>query len=98
MIDRAAAAAALGVPADLGHDYVEVAIDLLLDQQYPEYDLGRIISAAASARSSQIPDLLARCYRDVPGSSGPAVRTVEADLPRRSRDLRDLARAADGHR
>jgi hypothetical protein len=78
VIDRAAAATALGVPPEAAHDYVEVAIDLLLDQEFPEYQLGNVISRAASSRSGQIPDLLVRCYRDVPGASGPMIRLLES--------------------
>lgn len=77
--DQAAALSALtGVPADTCHYYVEVAVDLLLDQQRPALGLGELLAKAAASRDPQVASLLVRCYADVPGSGLLRVLAFEA--------------------
>jgi len=71
-------AAAEGLDGGAAHNFVESAVDLLLDQEYPEYGLGGLLSRAASARSSRIPGLLANSYADVPGANWLTIRTLES--------------------
>jgi hypothetical protein len=79
VIERAALlAAAEGIDVETAHDFVEAAIDLLLDQEHPEYGLGGLISRAASSRDSQIPNLLVRSYADVPGANWLTIRRLES--------------------
>lgn len=76
---RAAALSAItGIPADICHYYVEVAVDLLLDQDFPSLGLGDLLMRAAASRDWQVPSLLSRSYADVPGSGWLKVRALEA--------------------
>jgi hypothetical protein len=77
--DRAARlAAARGIPVEVAHDYVEVAIDLLLDQQHPELGLASLLEDAVSFRDWQVPFLLTRSYSYVPGAGGLKISWLEA--------------------
>ncbi len=81
VVERAALlAASEGVSAEIAHYYTEVAIDLLVDHQFPELDLGAVLTQGASGRSDSIPTLLAKSYRDVPGASGLTVRLLELEF------------------
>jgi hypothetical protein len=71
-------AAAQGVALGTAHDFVEVAVDLLLDQAHPEQHLGGLLSKAAASRDTQIPGLLVRSYAEVPGASWLAIRSLES--------------------
>jgi hypothetical protein len=80
VVERAAMLTAQGLEAGAAHDFVEVAIDLLLDQEHPEYGVGRLVSKAASSRDSRIPSLLARSYADVPGANWLTIRALESEF------------------
>ncbi len=80
VVERAAALAAdQGISEDAAHNYVEVAIDLLLDQQFPGLDMGGVLGDAADRRDPAIPSLLVRCYADVPGANRFAIRWLELE-------------------
>jgi hypothetical protein len=73
VVERAIALRALGsgaISAQAAHDYIEAAVDLLLDQQPPNLGLPTLLRMAAYYRDPRIPRLLARAYGDVAG--GPA--------------------------
>lgn len=79
VVERAAAlAAAEGIDPDLAHNFVEVAVDLLLDREHPELGMGELLSRAASVRDSRIPTLLVRSYADVPGANWVTLRALES--------------------
>ncbi len=78
--DRAALLAAEGVPSAVAHEYVEVAIDLLLDQEHPELQLASLLGNAAWYRDSQVPLLLSRSYANVPGSSSLTIIRLEGQF------------------
>lgn len=81
VVERAGVLAATeGIPAGTAHDYVEVAVDLLLDQQYPGLQVGETLRRAAYNRSWQVPSLLARSYQDVPGANRWAIRALELEF------------------
>ncbi|MFB3881429.1 MAG: hypothetical protein ACE149_09195 [Armatimonadota bacterium] len=71
-------AASTGISEVAAHDYIEVATDLLLDQQYPDLNLPGVLRSAASQRSSQVPALLVRSYADLPGANRLVIRTFES--------------------
>lgn len=78
VVERAGVLAArVGVSADVAHDYVEVAIDLLLDQQNPQWGLAQVLEDASASRDRRVPGLLARSYADLPGASWLTLRTLE---------------------
>jgi hypothetical protein len=78
VVERAAALSIqMGIPEDIAHNYVEVAIDLLLDQEDPSLQLGQRLVSAAASRDWQVPVLLIRSYADVPGASRLTVRALE---------------------
>jgi hypothetical protein len=80
VIGRASALAGdQGISEGVAHIYVEAAIDLLLDQQFPGLHLGALLARAASQRNPAIPSLLADCYRDVPGVSRFTIRRLEVE-------------------
>lgn len=66
-----------GVPDYLSDQYVEAAVDLLLDQQMPGLKLGSLLSSAARKRDGRIPDLLVKAYADVPGAGSLNIRSLE---------------------
>lgn len=79
VVERAAALSSeTGISEDVAHDYVEVAIDLLLDQQFPSLRVGNRLVAAAASRDRQVPRLLVRSYADVPGANWLTVRSIES--------------------
>jgi hypothetical protein len=78
VVQRAALLAAQqSISEDVAHDYIEVAIDLLLDQEYPDLSVGDIVSQAAYWRNYKIGVLLTMCYADVPGADGPTLILLE---------------------
>lgn len=78
VVERAGVVAArCGVSEEVAHDYVEVAVDLLLDQQHPEWGLGELLQDAVASRDWRVPRLLARSYADVPGANWLSIRTLE---------------------
>jgi len=50
------------------HDYIEAAVDLLLDQRPPNLGLPALLRTAAYYRDARIPRLLAKAYGDVAGN------------------------------
>jgi len=73
-------ASSQGISEDVAHDYVEVAIDLLVDQESPELGVGGLLGDAALSRSWQVPFLLVRSYADVPGASRWTIRGTELEF------------------
>lgn len=73
-------AAAQGIPEDVAHDYVEVAIDLLVDQKFPGLRVGQMVRNAAASRDRQVPSLVVRSYADVPGASRVTIRALELEF------------------
>ncbi len=73
-------AAAQGLDVGAAHNFVEVAIDLMLDHEHPEYGLGGLISSAASSRDARLPGLLVRSYADVPGANWLTIRNLEHEF------------------
>jgi hypothetical protein len=71
-------AEAQGIPEEVAHDYVEVAVDLLLDQQYPGLRLGGVLKSSAASRDSQVRSLVVKSYADVPGANWWTIRALEA--------------------
>ncbi len=81
VVDRAGAlAVSQGISEEIAHYYIEVAIDLLVDQQFPELSLGSMLASASYQRDGRVPPLLAKSYRDVPGASGIGVRLLETEF------------------
>ncbi len=81
VVERAALlASSQGIPEEVAHNYVEVGIDLLLDQQFPGLALGRLLRNAASYRDGQVPLLLVRSYADVPGAGRWTIRATELEF------------------
>ena len=79
VVERAGVLAArCGVSEEVAHDYIEVAVDLLLDQQHPEWGLGELLQNSASSRDWRLPGLLANSYADVPGANWLSIRTLES--------------------
>jgi hypothetical protein len=79
--DRAAVlAASQGITQDAAHDYIEAAIDLLLDQEVPSLRLGMLVRSAAYYRDWRIPRLLVEAYGGAPGATPLRIRSLELVL------------------
>jgi len=79
VVERAGVlAAACDISEEVAHDYIEVAIDLLLDQHHPEWGLGAVLDEAIASRDSRVPGLLTRSYSDVPGVNWLTIRRLES--------------------